>query len=572
MKGTRAIIISIFIHGLFISLLAGLAYMQIVRAKYYGDLSRNNYIRVLPLEAPRGVIYDRNGVKIADNILSFDLVLLPREIKALPADIERLADALSLNRVELAGRIAAAKNVFEPLVIKSNIGKSEAIAIEEKTAGLAGITVNTRPLRSYPYPSASSALGYLGRLAEDELPRLKRYGYTARDLVGRSGLEEYYDSYLKGTSGGIQTEVDSRGRLRRVLGYKDPVKGKDIYTTIDARLQKAAAEALEGNNGAVIIMNPGSGEILAIMSSPAYDSNAFVRSNKATVKHYIDSKDRPLFNRAISGEYPPGSTFKAVVAQAALENKKMSADESLECTGAYNFSGQNFKCWKEGGHGYQNVKQAITHSCNVYFYKVGRMLGAEAIYKEADAFGFGRKSDIDLPYERPGLLPSPTWKAKNKKARWYDGDTVNFSVGQGFLLATPLQVLRMMSASAAGGRLARPYLVYKIEDFDVSSRYAETVDISSGVTKTIKDALRNVVADESGTGRKAAVTGVDIAGKTGTAQASKGRPHAWFTGFAPVKEPKVALVVLLEHGGKGGSNASMIAGKLFSVARDLGYL
>jgi penicillin-binding protein 2 len=359
-----------------------------------------------------------------------------------------------------------------------------------------------------------------------------------------------------------------------VLGYKDPKKGKDLYLTIDVRIQKVCDKALEGKTGAAIVMDPDTGQILALSSSPSYDPNVFVRPEESEERTRLlkDSSQRPLFNRAVSGIYPPGSVFKIVVSSAALQLARLNTQTKFNCTGTFVLGRGQFDCWKEGGHGQQNVIEALMNSCNVFFYNAGRGLGVDNIEEFSRMFGFGKKTGIDLPDEAKGMVPGRAWKKAHKKDSWYEGDTVNYSIGQGYLLVTPIQVLEMMSVMANKGSLARPYIVNRVDTDEIGKTELHNIGLSESTIRTVREGLYRVVSSEGGTGKRAKLQGVAMAGKTGTAQNPQGRTHAWFTGFAPFDDAKVCVVVFLEHGGKGGLEPSEIAKEIFEEARRRGYL
>ncbi len=436
------------------------------------------------------------------------------------------------------------------------------------------MVIQTSPLRNYVYDStACHVIGYLGHINKKELTKLRNYGYQRRDLIGRSGVEKYYDNYLKGKDGGSQLEVNNRGRQLRMLGIKEAVAGKDISLTIDIDLQVFIEESMGGHRGAIVVMDSTNGEILGMLSRPGFDPDMFVSgASPGAISSFFKRSDFPLVNRAISGRYPPGSVFKVVVASAALDKEKINTRTHLGCKGSYTLGRRVFRCWKKKGHGSQNIREAIKNSCNVFFYQMGRIAGADNITEFAKKFGFGKSTGIDLPGEVSGLVPGRMWKMMSMRENWYEGDTVNFSIGQGYLLVTPLQIVRMMAASGNGGRLIRPHVVKRIDVVDAASPDPKPIRISKEALEIVKEGLDMVVNAERGTGRKARVKGLDIGGKTGTAQAGKDKTHAWFSGFSPVDDAKMAVVVFLEHGGKGGLSASKIAGEIFGKLHELGYL
>jgi len=561
----------------FILLLYGLFYTQIVKGSYYQERSEDNRIVGVPLEAPRGKMFDRNGKTLVDNRISFDVAVVYKDAKNFAKLATFLSDILKVDCTHLMSALERAKErPFTPTVILEDIGKTNAIILEQKKIDYPGLMISTRPRRDYIYGEVASAFtGYLGMISEDELTRFRRYGYTIKDLIGRSGLEKKYDHYLRGVQGGMQLETDSLGRQKKMLYAKEPEVGKSLYLTIDIDLQSYCDEAMGKRKGSIIVMNPQNGEILAFISKPAFDPNIFVMPDKLKnvrdILKYIQG-DYPPLNRGVSCAYPPGSIFKVVVGVAALETGRFSRDATLGCSGTFSLGKSVFRCWREKGHGAQVIVDAIKHSCNVFFYQLGLRAGVNDIFLYADKFGFGNPTGIDLPGEIRGLLPSIRWKRANKKEAWYPGDTVNYSIGQGFLLVTPIQVVRMMAAVANGGYLVAPYIVDKIDIVDIANPKLEKIEVSEEVLETIKNGLVKVVNDPRGTGMKARLKDVIIAGKTGTAQNPADKAHGWFSGFAPSENPKVCLVVFVEFGGKGGVEASKIAQGVFAKSRELGLL
>jgi len=425
-------------------------------------------------------------------------------------------------------------------------------------------------VRWYIYGERTShIIGYLSLITREELEKFGDYGYSANDMVGRSGIEKAYDRYLRGEDGGTQLEVDASGRLVKILGSKNQKKGTDITLTIDAKLQAYAADCMEGYRGSVVIMDPRNGEILAMASSPSFDSNVFIeRGRNEQAVEYMKSGSRPMLNRAINGRYPPGSIFKPIVSLAGLETRKINEHTTFVCEGKYFLGRAEFDCWKTDGHGPQDLRDAITHSCNIYFYNVGRKLGPEVISEYSRRLGLGKPTGIDLEGESAGLVPSPSWKKTAKKQSWYEGETLNFAIGQGDLLVTPLQMVEVVSVFATKGSAPRPHLIKKIGDSEVACSNPVTIEISKKAVETIKSAMINVVASDTGTGQRARIEGLEIAAKTGTAQAPNGEPHAWFLGFAPADNPRIAFVVMIENGGHGGVVAADIIKKILEFAKD----
>lgn len=573
----RLKVFSLIIATCFILLLCGLGYVQIIKGAYYKRRSEQNRIVAIPLKAPRGQIYDRNNKVCVDNRISFDVSVIYKDARDFSQLVTFLSDTLKIDKKKLMSCMKRAKKrPFAPTVLVEDIGKAKAIMLEQRKIDYPGLVISTRPKRDYLFGErASSVTGYLGEINEDELARFKTYGYSIRDLMGRSGLEKKYDNYLRGIQGGMQVEIDSLGRQKRVLHIKEPEGGNPIYLTIDMDLQEYCYEIMGNRRGCIIAMNPNNGEIFAFVSKPGFDPNIFIRKDKAReVKKILDNvnRDYPLLNRGISCTYPPGSVFKVVVAVAALDTGRFTKDMQFGCNGSFALGKSIFHCWKEEGHGNQIIEDAIKNSCNVFFYQLGLKAGVQHISLYAEKFGFGKPTGIDLPGEAGGLVPTSTWKRIAKKEGWYPGDTVNYSIGQGFLLVTPIQVVCMMAAIANGGHLVQPYIVERIGNVKVSNPEIKGMDISKHTQDIMRRGLVKVVNDQRGTGMKAKLPDIVVAGKTGTAQNPRGKAHGWFSGFAPEENPKMCVVVFVEYGGKGGVEASNLARKVFEKSKTLGLL
>jgi len=560
----------------FIALALLLAYIQCIQSPRYTELSRNNRIRLIPLPAPRGNVYDRNGKVLATSTLAFDCSVIPQEFESDKDKMIKLSSLLGLGRERIEDVIEKGSGApFMASVLKKDIGKESAIAISEAILDFPGLIISTYPVRYYPYGNTCShVLGHLGKISGEEIGVLKNYGYKTVDLVGRGGIELYYNNYLRGEDGGRQTEVDARGRQLDVLGIREPERGRDITLTIDIELERYIDSLLEGHRGAVAVMESSSGEMLALVSKPDFDPNIFVAADgTGAIRSLMRRRDYPLVNRAISGAYPPGSVFKIVTATAALEMEKINKKERLDCAGFYMLGNRRFNCWKKSGHGTQEITDGIKNSCNVFFYQIGRRAGVDGISQYALTYGFGAATGMDLPYEAAGIVPDKAWKRRRKKESWYEGDTVNYAIGQGYLLVTPAQLLRMANAVGTEGELFVPSLVKKISDVDIFAPEKKHTGISEDTFKIIKEGMRKAVEERGGTASGARVDGMDIAGKTGTAETGiERKTHAWFAGFSPVEKPKISLVIFLEYGGKGGAHPCSMASDIFKKLRGIGYL
>ena len=559
----------IIIIILFVIPAVGIVYLQMGKGDYYYDLSKRNYIRLIPLIASRGKVFDRNGEILIDNIPSFNLAILPQEFSNQTKD-ERNKTILSLSKILKVDKAKLKHNFkksyiapFSPVIISKNIPREKAIILEEAKLSLPGTFIQIKPKRFYPYGKVCAhILGYTGLIDRSKITRLKDYGYKIKDIIGYTGIEEEYDRYLRGEDGGLQVKVDHRGRQKMLLGMRSAKKGKNLTLTIDIRIQQAAFESLAGHIGAVVVMNSQTGEILAMVSSPSFNSNIFSQAGSNSKKRWLfNDSSAPLLNRAISGLYSPGSVFKVVGAIAALEKNKINTKTRFLCTGKLKIGNRKFKCWSE--HGSQDLREAIIHSCNVFFYNLGLLTGPGFLSKYAIMFGLGRVSGIDLPYESKGNVPNPLRRKMSRGRKWQNGDTANFSIGQGELLVTPIQIVKVMASIVNGGKLLRPYFLKKIEGESIQQRNNFTkLKVKNKNLKLIKSYLREAVSDPTGTSHVLNLTGLPIGGKTGTAQAGRKKSHAWFAGFCPFEKPKVVFCVLLEHGGSS-YNASLVAKRLF---------
>lgn len=572
----RANKLSLLMLAGFAALFLNLVRMQILRGDYYHSLSERNRIRMVYLEAARGQILDRNQAPLATSRLSFNCSVIPREAKSrIQQSCKILSPILNRDAEELESRFRKKKpGVYNTVLIAEDINPSQAMAIEERLDFLPGFVIETRPLREYPYAeSAAHLLGYTGPVTEEELDTLEFYGYRPADWLGREGVEKTYESYLRGHSGGLQMEVNNRGRYVRALGVKEPREGKDIQLTVDARLQAFIQGLLKNEKGAVMAMELGEGGILAINSAPSFDPNLFSSTKgRREVGRFLHDSRSPMVNRGIRGQYPPGSIFKIVTALAAFDRQRISPVSTFQCPGFSLIGGKLFHCWREAGHGPQSLSDAFAHSCNVYFYTAGLLAGVDAIYKKAVELGFSHETGIDLPGEKRGFVPSREWKEKAYAQSWYDGETANLAIGQGYLQTTPIQELVMIAAAATEGQIFKPHVIDKIEGIKVAERHARSLAVSSAYWKAVKNGLSEVINSDSGTGRLARVPGLRIAGKTGTAQSGQNKTHAWFVGYAPEDNPKIALVVFLEHGGRGGVAAANVAGSVFKWLKEARYL
>lgn len=575
-------------------------FLQIVKGNYYKEQAENNRIRKIYIAAPRGYIYDRNHKLLTGNVPQFDLEIVPglipkdnEERKRLFQEVSRVVDASS---EEIEQKYSQAKpDSFDPIIIKDDVMREDAMKFEIASAspsrGLGqawqGVMIGRKAKRIYVNNEMTAhVLGYTGKINEQELKEHPDYLIT--DIIGKEGVEEVYEKYLKGEKGNYQLEVDSSGKVKRQVGKETAVKGKNLVLNLDLDLQKEAYVALAekiqesgGTGGALVAVDPRSGGILALANYPSFNNNEFVgKISRERLAEITQGNNRPLFNRAIGGNYPPGSTFKPLVAAGALDKKIISPNDVLECPATLQVGQWSFSDWKY--HGTADLNKAIAESVNTYFYIVGggwgdRVgLGAENIANYASLFGLGEKTGIDLPQETSGLVPNPAWKEANKKEQWYIGDTYHYSIGQGDVLITPLQLANYVSALVNGGTLYRPHLVDYIENNNagvVEKIKPETIRkdiLPKNVLTAVKEAMGATVSSETGSARKLAELerkyNVEIGGKTGTAESGEeDRYHAWFTGFAPLNNPEIVVAAIVEKGGEGYSTALPVAERVLDT-------
>ena len=556
--------------------------------------SDQNRVRKISLADYRGDIKDRLGNVIVNVRPSFNLYVTPEDADNLSESLEFLSGLIEINKDKLRSDIRRSPS-FKNVLIKRDISRREVAYIEENKMLLPGIRIKIEPIRNYAHKDfASHVLGYLGEVSKSELKISKFSRYELGDMVGKNGLEKIYESQLRGKKGFKEVEVDVSGRELKVLRKFSPKTGNSLVLTLDSRVQSKLEtlmdEVLKENSveGSAVVMKVQSGEIIAMVSKPSFDPNSFATgiSTKQWSGLVLDEKN-PLQNRTIDGQYPPASTYKVVTAYAALAEKIIKPETTIFCPGHFRLGKRDYRCWKKRGHGDMNLHDALVQSCDVYFYKLGHRLGINNLAKYATKLGLGELTGIVLKGEKSGLVPSKQWKKKFKNEPWYPGETISASIGQGYNLVTPLQSARMISTIASGGLLVRPYLVKRIEDYDgrlIQEFFPEVIKkikIEPEVLRNIKEGLRGVVHEAHGTGRRARLKNVIVAGKTGTAQvvAMKDseeidpeeetpyshRDHAWFVAFAPYENPEVAVSVIIEHGGHGGATAAPIAGGILKT-------
>jgi len=568
-------ILSYWVTAAFLFMGLYLFKMQIIDHSIYREKSERNRVRPMILEAARGVIVDRNGKELVGNRLSFDCYILPQSEEVRAAVFVDVAKILELEAAGLEKKYqSSTSRRFAPILLARDITREQAIRIEEGAHAMPGVIIKTGPVRQYHLgESAAHVLGYVGAIGPNEFKRMREFGYRRTDRVGRDGVEMVYDSYLRGRHGATQFEVDNRGRLLRTLRIQDREEGRRLELTLDGDLQVFASGLMQEKSGAIAVMELETGGLLALVSAPTYDPNLFVSSSQSPeiIQNILQSPKLRMLNRVLAGEYPPGSTYKIVTALAALRSGRITTKSTHFCPGSYMIGKHRFRCWRKSGHGDLNLIHALEQSCNVFFYQLGLKTGASVIEKTSKLFGLGERTGVDLPQEKKGLSPGPQWKKKAMRERWYGGETANLSIGQGYLLTTPIQMLRVIGAIASGGKLFIPHVVEAIGEVKVSPGRIQELPIREDRMKAVQKGLSMVVQSKYGTGQKARTKIVRIAGKTGTAQAPHGADHAWFVGYAPIDDPKAAIVVMVEHGGMGGRIASPIAKQVFEWMHERGY-
>jgi penicillin-binding protein 2 len=577
----RLLWMAVVLCGVVALLVVRLWGLQVWYGDYYHQLSEQNRLRHVPIQAPRGLVYDRAGRLLVTNVPSLNLYVVEEDMTDPAATIAEISRTLGWTEKEVRDRLTSRhRSAFVPVLIKQGLSLSEAARLEAHRLNLSGLKIEVEARRRYLYGTmASHLLGYVGEVTAEQLENSKDDELSSGAIVGQSGLEASYDHWLRGRDGLKRVEVDALGHERRVVDAMEPTRGNDLYLTIDLELQRVAEEALGERAGAVVAVDPNSGDVLAMVSHPAADPN-LLSGNMTTAEWnaLVNDDDHPLTNRAIQGVYPPGSVFKIPVAAAALESGQIHPDDPLFCKGGLQFGRRFYRDWKAGGHGKISLIDAIAQSCDVYFYRVGSAMGVDTIAKYATEFGLGQPSGIALASERRGIVPSTDWKAKAIGEPWYPGETLSVAIGQGYVGVTPLQMTDLIATVATDGERYQPHLVKAMQDRASGrlvvfppTRLADAA-VGEKTFHILRRALTAVVEAEHGTGGAARSKLVSIGGKTGTAQVvsmqvTAGRvkapsgyeDHAWFVAFAPVEAPRIAIAVLVEHGGHGGSAAAPVA-------------
>lgn len=573
--------IKIFLILMFIGLVIRYWQLQVMRGPEYFILSEQNRIRITTMPAPRGLVLDRNGVIITKNRPAYNIVLYRYQLTESISDIAKF---LNLTPEQIKERVNKYSNVpiSEPVVLKFDIPFEEVALLKPRLIDHTNLDISVEPIRFYPFgDKLVHVMGYTSEISEMEIGSGYFSDTTSGDLIGKTGIEKKFDKYLKGEKGEITDVVDNLGRKVENLLTREPVSGKTLTLSIDSELQSKIYELFGENVGAVVAMRPDTGEILAMVSNPAYDPN-LIQGHFPEEKwqELMNAENDPLQNRSIQNTYSPGSMFKLVIALAGLQENKINEDTTYNCSGIQYFFRDPFRCNKASGHGKMDLYDALRLSCNIFFYNVGNKVGIDAISAYAKRFGFNSRTDIDLVEEKKGVIPDPEWKKYHLKEPWYAGETISVAIGQGAVQITLVQQAAFISAIANGGKLLQPFITKEIKDTDGKILYSAKPKIRGllGISPENLDKVKRGmwgVVNDYGTGWGAKIFGKEVAGKTGTAQVIKKdvgasqkdlpwefRNHSWFSCFAPFDNPEIVLVILAEHAGDGSVVAAPLAGRI----------
>jgi len=566
----KVLIAGYIIIGFLFILTIRLWQLQILQGSEYRKLSEENRLRIVKVAAPRGIIFDRNGIPLVKNTPYYSVSLNPHVLERI--DVSNLAELLKIDRNSLEEKIREhqKRSLYEPLRVKEGLSVKEIALIEARRSDFPGLAIDVDVTRDYLFGRVGAHLiGYLGKPNEFQARSPDFKDVPSDAFIGQWGIERLYDRQLRGIPGGKIIEVDALGRELRLLKGKSPTRGDDIWLAMDIHVQKEAEESFGDKTGAMVAIKPDTGELLAFISKPSFDPNLFARGIKYKQWEELTQNRRlPLLNRALQSQYPPGSTFKIVTAIAALEEGSIDEHTKVTCNGGIAYGRWHFGCWRKTGHGTVSLHRALVESCDVYFYDAGKKLGIDKIAAYARELGLGKGTGLELAKERSGLIPDTRWKEEKRNQPWYLGETFNAAIGQGYVAVTPFQMAQLTSTVANGGYIYRPSLLRmtdKPEPAGKAKIKQETLDM-------VKKGLCGVVNENGGTGYVAKSSMVSICGKTGTAQvvglrkdskylSEMHRDHAWFVAFAPYESPEIALSVMVEHGGHGGAAAAPIAKK-----------
>ena len=583
----RIIGVSVCIIFAFTVLFLRFIYLQIIKGEEFRLLSEKNAVRLTGIKAPRGLILDRNKKLLVDNRPSFNLKIMLEDAGNVKETVTKVSQLMDTPFENLMKKISDAGEgaFYKPVVLQDDISRDHLAIIEAHKFDLPGVFIDIEPTRHYiNKKTASHLLGYLGEVNNDELLSGKYPNVKTGDSIGRYGVEKSFETYLQGKRGGRQIEVDANGRTIKVLKTVEPTTGLDLNLTIDLDLQQTAEKMLEGKHGAVVALDPNTGDVLVMASAPSFDQNDFVGGiNSKKWKELMSDRGKPMTNKAIQGEYPPASTYKIITSIAALEEKVIDIHTTAFCPGFFRYGNRVYRCWNKNGHGNVSILEAITQSCDVFYYQAGDKVGVDALAKYAMGGGLNKKTGILLEDERKGLIPTSSWKKKRFNEPWHRGETLSIAIGQGYDLVTPIQMAVFIAAVGNGGTLHKPRIVSSIEGSqgnvikEIPSEVTGKLPVGKKNLEIIQKGLLDVVENDRGTAKRIRLKHVKIAGKTGTAQVfsvKSGeklktehldfylRDHAWFICYAPAENPVIAISVLIEHGAHGATAAAPIAAAL----------
>lgn len=589
----RVVVCALLMLLLLLSVLARVFYLQVVMHEHFTTLSQHNRVKIVPIPPIRGRMFSRDGVLLADNRPSFSLELVPEQVADITATIHELTTLIPISAADISRFHEQARKMrrFENVPLRFNLSEDEVARVSIERHRLPGVEVVPRLDRYYPLGAdVAHTVGYVGMIDEEELARLDRSDYTGTVHTGKLGAEKAFEKLLHGHVGFQQVEVNAQGRVVRVLDRTAPMPGRNLYLTLDVSLQNVAVAALAGRKGAIVALDPQTGDVLALVSSPSYDPNLFVNGIRSVdYDALLNSAGKPLLNRALQGKYPPGSTVKPFLALAALNFGVRTLSEQTWCPGWYALKGSShhYRDWKKGGHGHLGLTQAVAQSCDVFFYALAHDLGIDRLQAAFERFGFGQVTGIDIGGENKGLLPSRAWKEQALKQPWYPGETLIMGIGQGYMQATPAQLALATARMASRGRTPRPHLLAEARDVltgetvlrNEGTPMPTDADVPDTHWQEALNAMREVMHGPFGTARRSAQGApYEFAGKTGTAQVvgiaqnesyraenlpEEFRDHALFIAFAPLDAPRIAVAIIVENGGSGSGTAAPIARKLF---------
>ncbi len=570
--------------ALFLVLLFAFWSIQVLKSDYYTTLANRNITKDIEIKAPRGFIVDRNYKRLSENKLNFTLFLLKEDSHDLEKSIDTACTITGIEKNEIRAKIEKYRRASESFMIpiQRDLPLSRVIYIESRSDEIPEFKIEIEPARAYPYEkTASHILGYISELSAEELEEKKKDGYKLGDIIGKSGIEKQFESSLRGDKGIRTVARDNLGRIREILKEKKPIIGSTVVLTLDIELQKYIEELFNDYNGAVGVVDLKSGDILAMVSKPNFNPEFFSGVlDPDEWSALVNDPDKPLQNKFLQGNYSPGSTFKIVVALAALQEKVIDTSYISSCSGSVKIYDRTFQCWQSGGHGSLDVIGALKNSCNVFFYRLGKKLDIDVIAKYAHYLGLGEKTGIDLPGENKGLVPTTAWKMETFNQKWLLGETISVAIGGGIIYVTPIEALQMISTVALRGEVRQLHLLNQIEANGKIIRQfqpqSKRVPIDKENFEIVIEGLYRVVND-GGTGKAAHVPNLHICGKTGTQQViskenpnykkltqqTRFKPHSWFVSFAPRQNPEIAMVIFVEHGGDAGSVAAPLAAEIY---------